>query len=148
MSAGSCGGWHTWMSWQPRTQSFPSQLYFLCGVLPLYIYFHVFIHSFTLHPDYSLASFPPAPLLQIPPSITSSPSPQRSGSPPWVSSHPRTSSCSRTKHIFFHWGSTRQSREGSGFQWQAMESETAPTLLVIGDSYEDQAEHLLQMWGV
>ena len=35
---------------------------------PFFIYiFHVFIHSFTLHPDYSLASFPPAPLLQIPP---------------------------------------------------------------------------------
>jgi hypothetical protein len=50
--------------------------------------------------------------------------------PPWVPTHTETPSYSRTRHIPSHWVQARQPSCGIGNQSQAIESKSAPTLIV------------------
>jgi hypothetical protein len=90
----------------------------------VYFFFNNSPNLFTLHHSLPTTS-PPSPTLTYP--LFSS---EKKNTPPWVPTHPGTSSSRRTKQILSHWSCTRHSSQGKGIQRQATESETASAPIV------------------
>lgn len=112
------------------------------------IYFSSFIFCFILIHFNSRSQPPspflPLPLLQIPPSISSSPYSQKRGASFGYHSTLESSPC-RSSHILFYWGSNRQSQywgRGSNVREQRPRQ---LVFLLSGEPHEHQTACLLQM---